>query len=327
MSRTTAPKTITRDNDDLDLAVRAAWLSYIGGYSQEQIAKRLSVSRIKAHRLILSALDRGMIKVSIEHKLSDLADLEERLIKRYGLNKCLLAPRMSNGSSLQNAEWTVLGMIGAKFLHRQLLSNKTCTIGVGWGRTLAAVAEQLQQASYKQHRLVALIGSLTRHSAANPYDVIHRLVARTGAEGYYLPVPYIADTLNDKAVFMAQKSVQDILQLAHASDVCLVGIGQCSEQSFLKQAGLINEQEFTALQQAGAVGDLIGRFFDAQGQLVDSEVNDRCIGLELTDLAQLRAIAIAGGLDKTNAIRAALKGGHLHGLITDEAVAQQLLHH
>ena len=315
-----------KDSDEQDLAVRASWLSYVGGYSQEQIAKRLGVSRIKTHRLIASAHKRGLIKLSINHSLSDLIDLEDRLSKRFKLDVCTLAPKIGNDKSVQtDADWTALGMAGAQFLKRQLQTTSALTIGLGWGRTLGAVAEQTCYKANANHRVVALIGSLTRHSAANPYDVIHKLVDRTGAEGYYLPVPHIADTLADKAVFVAQKNMQDMLALARKSDVCLVGIGQCTPHSFLKESKLITAKEFSALKKAGAVGDLIGRFFNAKGELVNSEVNARSIGLELDELAQRKAIGIAGGLDKVKAIYAALKSGVLSGLITDEQVAQKLL--
>jgi DNA-binding transcriptional regulator LsrR (DeoR family) len=215
-------------------------------------------------------------------------------------------------------------MVGARFLRRQLQTSTPLTLGLGWGRTLAAVAEQTLRERYSQHRFVALIGSLTRHSAANPYDVIHRMVDRTESEGFFLPTPYIADTLADKSVFMAQKSVQDILALAQASDVCMVGIGRGGEDSFLKNRALITDSEFNELKAAGAVGDLIGKFFDRDGRLVDSEVNERSMGLELAQLAACNAIAIAGGEEKVDAIAAALRSGTLAGLITDENVARKL---
>ena len=323
---TTRPVESVKDTEELDLAVRASWLSYVGGYSQEQIAARLGVSRIKTHRLIAFAHKRGLIKVSIEHDLSELVSLENQLIQKFALKTCMLAPKLTLDDKQQETEnWAALGMVGARFLKQQLQNSKALTIGIGWGRTLAAVAEQTRIRANARHRVVALIGSLTRHSAANPYDVIHRLVDKTGAEGYYLPVPYIADTLADKSVFVAQKSTQDMMQLARESNLCLIGIGQCTQQSFLKQSELITQKEYTGLKKAGAVGDLLGRFFNKQGQLVDSDVNQRSIGLEIKELAKRNAIAIAGGQDKIPAIRAALKCGVLSGLITDEAVARKLL--
>jgi hypothetical protein len=84
---------------ETDLAVRAAWLSYVGGYTQEQIAQRLGVSRVKVHRLSSLAQDLGFVKVSIEHELVSTVVLENRLIERYGLTNCILVPTMEGGDA------------------------------------------------------------------------------------------------------------------------------------------------------------------------------------------------------------------------------------
>lgn len=308
------------NEEEINLAVRASWLSYVGGYSQGEIAKRLGISRIKAHRLISSAHELGLVRITIDHSLSDLAELEEALIGRYRLSCCSVVPALDGAPALN-----ALGIAGARFLRRQLGETAALTVGVGWGRTLAAVADQNVYAHEPRHRFVSLLGSLTRQSSANPYDVIHRLVDRTGSEGYYLPTPYIADTLADKRVFLAQKSVQHILALARRTELCLVGIGECAEGSFLKRSGLITDRELAELRAAGAVGDLIGKFFDADGAPVDGDVNRRSIGLELDELGRRFTVAIAGGADKLQAIGAALNSGLLAGLITDEDVARRLL--
>lgn len=312
--------------EEVDLATRAVWLSYVGRYNQSQIAERLGVSRIKVHRLISAAHALGLVKVNIEHDLAEMVALEERLVQRFSLQYCSVVPTLDGQAEggRMGTSMVALGMAGARFLRRQLQSPTPLTLGLGWGRTLAAVAEQTLRERYPQHRFVALIGSLTRHSAANPYDVIHRMVDRTGGEGFYLPIPYIADTLTDKNVFLTQKSVQDILALARAADVCMVGIGHAGADSFLKRTALITDSEFRELKAAGAVGDLIGRFFDRDGRLVDSEVNERSMGLELPELADCNAIGIAGGEEKVEAIAAALSSGTLAGLITDENVARKL---
>ena len=318
---------LTANEEETNLAVRASWLSYVGGYSQGEIAKRLGLSRIKVHRLIAAAHDLGLVKISIEHSLTDLVALEEQLVKRFRLNTCTVVPVLETAGTqgMSPATLTALGIAGARFLRRRLADTASLTIGVGWGRTLAAVADQTLHEPQSRHRFVALIGSLTRHSSANPYDVIHRLVDKTGSEGYFLPMPYIADTLADKNVFLAQKSVQDILSLARQAQLCLVGIGECSEDSFLHASGLITDEELAELQAAGAIGDLIGKFFDAKGYLVHSEVNQRSMGLEFAALGNCLSVAIAGGLEKVHAIRAALQSGVIAGLITDENVARQLL--
>ena len=101
---------------ETDLAVRAAWLSYVGGYTQEQIAQRLGVSRVKVHRLSSLAQDLGFVKVSIEHELVSTVALENQLIERYGLNNCILVPTMDDGANGQGSTIAALGTAGAYYL-------------------------------------------------------------------------------------------------------------------------------------------------------------------------------------------------------------------
>ncbi len=138
-------------------------------------------------------------------------------------------------------------------------------------------------------------------------------------------MPCIADTLVDKEVLLAQQSVQTVLVLAREADVCLIGIGQCSEEAFFRSADLITPAELLELQTAGVEGDMVGTFIDQAGKPVACDVNSRSLGVPLQVLHGRRVVAIAGGQEKDTAILAALRSGVLTGLITDEGVAQRLL--
>lgn len=310
---------------ETDLAVRAAWLSYVGGYTQEQIAQRLGVSRVKVHRLSSLAQDLGFVKVSIEHELASTVALENQLIELFGLTNCILVPSMDDGADRHGGTMAALGTAGARFLSRYLDREPATTIGIGWGKTLSAVAETLLRKPRPSNRFVSVLGSLTRHAAANPYDVIHLLTWKTGAEGFIMPVPFIADEVADRTLLMGQKSVGKIVALAEQADLYMLGIGGCGPEASAFESGQVTRSELDALQNAGAVGDLLGRFFDASGKAVDCEFNDRVLGLDLEALKGRQVTAIAGGRGKLPAIIGALRMGLISTLITDEDTAQGLL--
>lgn len=311
---------------ETDLAVRAAWLSYVGGYTQEQIAQRLGVSRVKVHRLSSLAQDLGYVKVSIEHELASTAAVEDKLVGIYGLKNCILVPTMDDGVDHHGSTIAALGTAGARYLSRFLDREPATTIGIGWGRTLSAMAETMLRKPRPSNRFVSVLGSLTRHAAANPYDVIHQLTWKTGAEGFIMPVPFIADAVADRDLLMGQKSVGKIMTLAQNADLYLLGIGGCGPEASAFEFGQMTKSELESLQDSGAVGDLLGRFFDAEGQIVDCEFNDRVLGLDMDALKKRQVTIIAGGHRKRTAIHAALKMGIVSTLITDEATAQHLLH-
>jgi DNA-binding transcriptional regulator LsrR (DeoR family) len=310
---------------ETDLAVRAAWLSYVGGYTQEQIAQRLGVSRVKVHRLSSLAQDLGFVKVSIEHELASTVALENRMIEAYGLTSCILVPTMDDAVNGQNGTLAALGAAGARFLGRYLDREPAATIGIGWGKTLSAIAQSLPRRPRPRNRFVSVLGSLTRHAAANPYDVIHQLAHKTGAEGFILPVPFIADAVGDRALLMGQKSVDKIVALARQADLYMLGIGSCGPEASTFASGQVTRSEMEALRAAGAVGDLLGRFFGPSGRLVDCEFNERMLGLDPDALRGRQVTAIAGGRGKLAAIRGTLKMGLITTLISDEATAEALI--
>ena len=306
---------------EMGLASRAAWLSYVGGYTQEDIAGRLQVSRVKVNRLIALAHRQGLIRVFVEGTAAECVALEDRIAKAYDLGFCIVAPDLGEA----DLPLASLAAAGAHYLLGVLEQPRIEIIGIGHGRTLAAVVDRLPRLPRADLTFVSLLGSLTRSAAANPFDVIHRLAGKVGGESYFLPVPFFADSVEDKAVLAAQRSVSHVFALAREADLVVVGIGELSAQAHLLVTGMITQAEFAELERAGAVGEVLGHFFDKRGRSVEADVNRRALGLEPADLRAKEVVAIAGGRGKARAIAAVLKSGLLTGLVTDEATARRLV--
>jgi DNA-binding transcriptional regulator LsrR (DeoR family) len=302
-------------------AARAAWLSYVGGLRQEDIAERLGVSRIKVNRLIAQAHREGLIRVFVDGRPDECVVLEDRLRGCYGLAFCTVAPTLDDSEVLP---LRTLAAAGARFLMHALESARLEIVGIGHGRTLAAVVENLPRLPRSDVRFVSLLGSLTRHAAANPFDVIHQLAQASGCESYFMPVPFFADSVADKQVLMAQKSVRDVFALAREAQLHVVGIGQIGAKAHMYETGMVTPAEFAEVERAGAVGEVLGQFVDADGRPVDAPLNQRSIALRIDDLRGKEVVIIAGGQGKARAIDAVLATGVVTGLITDEATAQRL---
>ena len=308
------------DAEELSLATRAAWLSYVGNQTQEEIAGRLGLSRVKVNRLIGQAVRAGRVHVYVEGTAAECIALETAIAGRWGLEFCTVAPIVEE-SILPLA---TLGGAGGHWLHRVLEAGRASLIGIGHGRTLAAVVANLPRIPRPGVRFVSLLGSLTRHAAANPFDVIHRLTEITGAESYFMPAPFFADSIDDKRVLLAQRSLDAVFALARKAELVVVGIGEVGPCSHLLTSGMITREEFAEVERTGAVGELLGRFVDARGQPVGADINDRALAVRLEDIPGRQVVAIAGGRDKPGAIAAVLESGLVTGLITDEATARDL---
>ncbi|MEN8194996.1 MAG: sugar-binding transcriptional regulator [Pseudomonadota bacterium] len=313
------------DDSDLDLATRAAWLSFIGGYTQSEIARRLSVSPAKAHRLIALAQDRGLVKVFIEGAPAECIAHEEALVRHFGLRNCIVAPALDGDKA--EGEFASVGAAAARFLHRVLFGMESgALVGVGKGRSLAASIARMPSLKRPDLRFVSVSGSLTRKLSANPFDVVNRLAERTGGEGYYLPVPYLAADDTEKKVLLAQKSVQDMLGLARQAEVVIVGVGTLEEEdAHIRQVGVVDEAEWEELKSLDAAGDILGSFVDIEGRPVDSRVNAYSLGLGLEELRGRRIIAVVGGASKGRAALGALRTGIVTDLILSEPAARWIV--
>ena len=308
---------------DRSMAARAAWLSYVGGYTQEEIAGRLGVSRVKVNRLIADAIAAGLVRVFIEGTAAECVALEDAITSRWGLQFCTVVPNVDEDALPLRS----LSTAGAHYLTGVLDRREAELIGLGHGRTLAEVVRHLPRIPRPEVRFVSLLGSLTRHAAANPFDVIHNLTEITGAESYFMPAPFFADSIEDKRVLMAQKGLKDVFALARAAKLHIVGIGEVGPKAHMLATGTITAEEFRQLERAGAVGEVLGQFLDAKGRPVEADINQRAVAVQLAEIKGTRIVAIAGGRTKTRAIAAVLESRVVTGLITDETTAKAIVQH
>ncbi|MDN5569092.1 MAG: sugar-binding transcriptional regulator [Paracoccus sp. (in: a-proteobacteria)] len=312
-----------RDPSDPEqsLAIRAAWLHYAGGLTQAAVAKRLGVPSVKAHRLIARAVADGVVKVSIDGEIVECVQLEDQLCTRFGLTHCEVAPDLGEDGIPLRA----LGLAGAAFLRREIERGDHPVIGLGHGRTLAAAVAQLPRFEAKGVDFVSLLGGLTRNYAANPHDVMHSLAEKTGSSAYVLPVPFFANSESDRAILLAQPGVREIFDLSSRATLKFVGMGTVDAGAQLVASGMIEPHEIAEIHAGGAIGEMMGHFFDDHGNVLDTTLSARTLSVDLTGTGNDGIVVIAGGAEKVRAIRAVLNSGRLTGLITDEATARHLV--
>ena len=313
-------KPLVPDSEE-SLGLRAAWLHYVGGLTQAAVAKRLGLPSVKTHRLIARAVAEGAVKVTIDGDIVACVELESRLCARFGLNFCRVTPDLAE----EGLPLRALGLAGAEYLRNLLSNNPDITIGIGHGRTLSAAIHQLPHLDASHARFVSLLGCLTRNYALNPHDVMHRIAEKTGAQAYMMPVPFFANTVEDREVLLSQRGVSEVFSMAAGSTVKLVGIGTVEPAAQRVEAGLIAVQEINDISAAGAIGEMLGHFFDARGQRITNSLTARTLAVTLDARRRENIVALVGGQSKVAATKAVLASGLLSGLITDEQTARPLL--
>ena len=309
------------DNARLDEAARAGWLYYVAGNTQEEIAKKLGVSRQTAQRLVSLAMSERLIKVRLDHPIARCMELSSLLRQRYDLQYCEVAP----SDPASNSSTVGIARLAAGEMERWLRRPDPIVIGIGTGRTMRAVADQLPPMQCPQHRLVALVGTMKNDGSASFYDVIIRASDTVRAPHYPMPLPVVARSAEERDLLTSLPSIRNVRALIEQANATFVGVGALGENSALVKDGFITSQENEALERAGAVGEITGWAFDARGQLIVGEINDRVASAPLSAPTERLIIGVAMGPSRRAGIRGALVGKLISGLITDEATAEHLL--
>jgi DNA-binding transcriptional regulator LsrR (DeoR family) len=309
------------DDQKSEIAARAAWLYFIAGNTQEEIATKLQVSRPTAQRLVSLALAQRMVTFRFEHQVSTCMELSEALLERFGLKYCNVVP-----SDPKDTDSTAGVATSAATFIEQMLSGQTPVVmAVGTGRTLRAAVRQIQPMQAPHQTLVGLVGNVAPDGSASFFDVLGRLADRVNAPHYPLPLPVLADTDEQRDVLISLRVVENAHALARRADVTLVGIGQMDMDAPQFVDGFISREELLQQIKMGAVGEITGWSFDVEGRVLEGGVNARLTSAPLKGASRGFVVGVAIGEKKARSIISALKGQLINSLLTDEFTAKRIL--
>jgi DNA-binding transcriptional regulator LsrR (DeoR family) len=251
--------------------------------------------------------------------------VESEIRKKFGLKDAVVAPSgFGDPDRLRQA----FAMAGAAYLERKLGTMKTGILGIGWGNTTASLADCFEPQSVTDKvEIVSLIGNLMMNVSMNPYIMAEKMARKMGASFYNIWAPAIAQTKERADVFKSEPWIKEVLDIGARADIILISIGEASKAASLFKMGYLTTADLQRLIGKGAVGDILCRYFDAEGRVIDDEVHDRVIGIPMEVFGDVRKliVGVAGGPAKVAAIRAALLKKYINVLITDEATAAELL--
>lgn len=311
----------TPETTRLDDAARAGWLYYVAGNTQDEIARKLGVSRQTAQRLVAMAVSERLVKVRLDHPIGRCMDLAGELTARFGLRQCDVVPSDPAAPHLL----TGVAIAAAAELERTLKSDAPRIIALGTGRTLKATVEQLPRMDCPQHSIVSLLGNMMSDGSATPYNAVISMAERVGAKHYPYPLPVLARNADELKTLHGQEPVRNTMALCRNADLTLVGVGQMDLSAPLFVDGFVPEAELRELEAAGAAGEITSWVYDGMGHTIECSFNSRVASAPLPKAADRAVVAVAVGAAKVTAILAALRGHLINGLITNEATAENLL--
>jgi lsr operon transcriptional repressor len=306
---------------DLDIIGKAARLHYEYGLTHQEVAEVLHISRVKVTRLLKRARDLGVVQIRVLPDVSPYAVLETQLTQHFGLDEALVVPTMADDL----AQRTALAGAAARYLQRVVRDGTVVAIGLS--RTIALVHRYIVDPRPTRATFVSLVGGMRSVSmAANPYEGAEHLARLFGGVAEHLLAPAIAGSPVIAEAFLADPATAKTLDHAANADVALLGLGGISAHTTLVDEGELTPEEVKELLALGAVGDMAARFFDANGDAIQHEIDHRVIGLTLAQIRRIPVrLVVAGGADKTETILGALRAGLADVIVLDAGNAERIL--
>jgi DNA-binding transcriptional regulator LsrR (DeoR family) len=304
----------------LEILVDLATRFYVAGQSQVEIARALGLDASTVSRYLKRARDEGIVRVEIHRPRSLHGHLALELASAFGLKKAVVVA----GAPGPDANFAV-AKAAADYVNSQLLNGMR--LGLSWGRMLSAAIHELPMGTVSGLDVSLLHGGVGRGGPGIQGHELARHLASLHPHSrvHYLHAPVLVDSADIKVAMLRDGSIRAALESAASSQVALVGIGTLDETAPLIRDHHISPRDRKRLLDAGAVGDMSTRFFDAAGEPVHV-LDDRLIAIEWNQLKAIPlVIGMAAGLEKRPAILGALRTGCLEVLITDESTARAVL--
>ncbi|MFZ1873796.1 MAG: sugar-binding transcriptional regulator [Chania sp.] len=303
--------TVTQDNE---LLTEIAVAYYQDEITQEEIAKKFGISRIKVGRLLKRAKEEGIVEITVRYHPVFSTRLEQQMLERFPISRALIALDHQD----EEEQRRQVAALVSGYLAMSLKDDMVLT--VGQGRNVAAIADHIGSVAQKNCKFICGIGGTHRPGdAINADHISRRLAKKFGGSSETLYAPAYVENRALKEAFMQNGTIKETLDRARKADVALVGIGDMNENSYMVKLGWFTPHEIIdASLNQGVIGDIAGYdFFNAQGQHVDTVMNDRVIGLSIDELRRIPCvIAIASENTKAMAILGALRTGAIDIIAT-----------
>ncbi|WP_024484498.1 sugar-binding transcriptional regulator [Serratia fonticola] len=308
---TDGKKTGSQDNE---LLTEIAVAYYQDEITQEEIAKKFGISRIKVGRLLKRAKEEGIVEITVRYHPVFSTRLEQQMLERFSLSRALIAlDHQDEEEQRRQVAALVSGYLAMTLKDDMVLA-------VGQGRNVAAIADHVGSVAPKSCKFICGIGGTHRPGdAINADHISRRLAKKFGGSSETLYAPAYVENRALKEAFMQNGTIKETLDRARKADVALVGIGDMNENSYMVKLGWFTPHEIIdASLNQGVIGDIAGYdFFNAQGMHVDTVMNDRVIGLSIDELRKIPCvIAIASENTKALAILGALRTGAIDIIAT-----------
>lgn len=311
--------------DEAKLLIRIAEMYYQEDKNQSEISKALNIHRSTISRLLKRIREEGIVNITINYDISETYELESRLESTFGLKKAIIVPGATDGELEQKID--ELGEAAADYL-KSILSDKM-NIGFSWGKNMAAVATAMDRDNnFQDLTCVPLIGGPSGKLSSDYHvnTITYQIAKKLGAQALLIDAPAIPETVELKDSLLENDFNQILAGLWKKLDIAVLGIGSPELSTNETWVQFYGAEVLDILKCGKAVGDVVSRFFNIEGETIDSELDKRVVGIAPQDLKKIDTrIGVVESIKKRDATIGAMRGEFINVLVTTESVAQAIL--
>ncbi|ANK58898.1 DNA-binding transcriptional regulator [Loigolactobacillus backii] len=311
------------DDNRRHLLAKVAYLYYIQGRTQSQIATELNIYRTTISRMLQQARQQHIVTIQIEDFNPQLFNLEEKLKQRFNLKNAIIVPsdRVANNQQKNAA----LSKAAALYLKQIIKPHDT--VGFAWGLVLAGMVGQLQHPTQTDATFVPLVGGPSpSNSQYHVNGIVYDAARQFGGHSLFVDAAAVQESKLIRDGIIGAKYFYEIKRRWQQLDIAFVGIGGPLSSKSSRWRDLLTDQDRQLLKEREAIGDCCCTFFDRHGKILNGDLSDRTIAIPLPHLQRVpNTVGVARSLTKVPSITATLKMGLLNTLITDEETAKQIM--
>ena len=232
-----------------ELLLRAAWFYYKDELTQDEIAKRLSVSRASVGRLLERARRVGLVSINLNAEYLDSFELSAELRRVFDLSEALVVPDHDKEPADHHAINARVGLGGAQFLSTHLRPGGS--LGVGWGETVSRVIAATNFGAVGPIHMVTLTGGVDGY-----LQTILSSKGESAADGdlvttaAVIPAPMCASSPALAAALREEPTIQQVLKHACEAEQAVVGVGTPTLDATIAQLGYLSPEDVATARRA-----------------------------------------------------------------------------
>lgn len=294
------------------LMTKAAWYYYFEDMTQQRVADRMGISRMRVIKLLEKARQTGIVQIKLRRDGENRMALVQKLAQMYGLKDALIVPAATD------SRFTNAGIAEAASMYISETLTENSIINIGYGDTPSRILNNLATMAEKPLTCISLTGGVSYYLPDTRSNVFN-------AKLHLIPTPLLTSSREMAEALRQESSVTELSRMITLAQLTVVGIGAMHESATIFKSGILNHNDFLYLKMRQAAGDILSHFIDENGRLIETPIEERLISTPLSTLKSLQnVIGVAAGANKAQAIRAALRGRYLDVLITDDLTAELL---